>query len=151
MAYFQTKNTSLGNFTSVLQWKMLVYFTTIWSVLRSFGTFCGHLVSVTVIWYILWPFGQCYGHLVHFVAIWFILWSFGHFVAIWYFLWSFGIFYGHLVYICRFGMLYQDQSGNPAQESEYIERSFGCSDGFSRRTKGGRSVLFFYPLASSKP
>jgi hypothetical protein len=28
----------------VLQWKMLVYFTAIWSYLSLFGIFCGHLV-----------------------------------------------------------------------------------------------------------
>jgi hypothetical protein len=39
----------------VLQWTMLVYFMAIWSILRPFGIFCGHLVCY--IWY---------GHLVYF-------------------------------------------------------------------------------------
>jgi hypothetical protein len=50
MVYFQTKNTNSGKFWRVLQWKMLaylsygnfVYFTIIWSILRTFGTFCGN-------------------------------------------------------------------------------------------------------------
>jgi hypothetical protein len=33
MAYFQTQNPSLGNFYSVLQWAMLVYFTAICDIL----------------------------------------------------------------------------------------------------------------------
>jgi hypothetical protein len=67
MEYFQNKNPDLGKFRSALQWKMLVYYLAIWSILRLFGIFCGH-------WYILrsfgkcilWPFGSFYGHLVHF-------------------------------------------------------------------------------------
>jgi hypothetical protein len=46
MVCFQTKNTNLGQFWRVLQWKMLVYFM--------------------AIWYILWPFGIVYGYLVYF-------------------------------------------------------------------------------------
>jgi hypothetical protein len=46
---------------------MLVYFMAIWSILRSFGLFCGHLVYVEVIWYIFPRFGMLYqeksGHL----------------------------------------------------------------------------------------
>jgi hypothetical protein len=45
MAYFRTKNPYLGNFLRVLQWKMLVYFMAIWSILHI------------AIWFILWPFG----------------------------------------------------------------------------------------------
>jgi hypothetical protein len=60
MAYFQTKIHTLVNFVRYLQWKMLVYFTSIW--------------------YNLWPFGLFYGHLVYFVAIWYILWLFGVFL-----------------------------------------------------------------------
>jgi hypothetical protein len=48
MAYFRTKNTNLGNFWRVLQWKMFVYFF-------------GHLVYFIAIWYILWLFGIFYG------------------------------------------------------------------------------------------
>jgi hypothetical protein len=34
-----------------------VYFMAIWSILRPFGIFCGHLVYLVAIWYILSPFG----------------------------------------------------------------------------------------------
>jgi hypothetical protein len=52
---FQTKNPNLGKFWWVWQWKMLVYFTDIWSIFRPLGVFYGHLVYF-VIWYIspLW-------------------------------------------------------------------------------------------------
>jgi hypothetical protein len=46
-------------------------------------------------------------------------------MAIWNTLWKFGTFYDHLVrfvfigYICSgFGIMYQEKSGNPAQESK---------------------------------
>jgi hypothetical protein len=42
--FFQTKNPNLGKFCRVLQWKMLVYFIAVSSILRPFGIFCGHLV-----------------------------------------------------------------------------------------------------------
>jgi hypothetical protein len=50
MAYFQTKKPYFGKFWRVLQWKMLVHFMTIWSILRPLGIFCGHLVNFMVIW-----------------------------------------------------------------------------------------------------
>jgi hypothetical protein len=50
MAYFQTKNTDLGKFWRVLQWKVL---------------------------HITCPLGPFYGYLVYFVATWYILWLFG--------------------------------------------------------------------------
>jgi hypothetical protein len=50
MVGFQTKNTNLGKFGWVLQWKLLVYFMAIWSILRPFGIFLA-------ISYILWLFG----------------------------------------------------------------------------------------------
>jgi preprotein translocase subunit SecY len=56
MAYFQTENRNSGK----LQWKMLVYFTAMWSILRSIGIFCDHLVYFMVIWYILSRFGMLY-------------------------------------------------------------------------------------------
>jgi hypothetical protein len=37
MVFFQTKNTNLGLFWSVLECKMLVYFTAIWKIERPFG------------------------------------------------------------------------------------------------------------------
>jgi hypothetical protein len=54
MAYFEIKNPNLAKFWRVLQWKMLVYFKSIWSTLRPFGA------------YILCPFGIFYGYLVYF-------------------------------------------------------------------------------------
>jgi hypothetical protein len=36
MVCFQTKNPNLGKFWRVLQWKILVYFMTIWSILRPY-------------------------------------------------------------------------------------------------------------------
>jgi hypothetical protein len=43
---FRTKNPNLGKFWSVSQWKMMVYFSDTWSILRSFVVFYGHLVYV---------------------------------------------------------------------------------------------------------
>jgi hypothetical protein len=39
MVYFQTKNPTLGKFWKVLQWKILVHFMDIWSILLPFGIF----------------------------------------------------------------------------------------------------------------
>jgi hypothetical protein len=55
MVYFQTKNPNLGKFWRALECKMLVYFMTIWNILRTFGI-CN-----------LWPFGIVCGRLVYFV------------------------------------------------------------------------------------
>jgi hypothetical protein len=63
MVYFQTKNPTWSKFWKALQWKILVHFTDIWSILRTFGLFYGHLVYFTDIWYILW-----------------LLWSFGTYI-----------------------------------------------------------------------
>jgi hypothetical protein len=55
MVYFQTQNPNLGKFWSVLQWKALVNFVAIWSILLSFGKFCSHLeyfVVIGYIWYV---------------------------------------------------------------------------------------------------
>jgi hypothetical protein len=49
MVCFQTKNPNFGKFWRVLQWKILVYFMTIWSILEIFN---GHFVYYVVIWYI---------------------------------------------------------------------------------------------------
>jgi hypothetical protein len=53
MAYFQTKNPDLGKFWRVLQWKMLVYYTAIWFILRLhvFGIFYGYLVYFFSFWH----------------------------------------------------------------------------------------------------
>jgi hypothetical protein len=52
MVYFQTKNPDLGKFWMALEWKMLVYFMTIWDILGPLGIIYCHLV-----WYSLWSFG----------------------------------------------------------------------------------------------
>jgi hypothetical protein len=57
MVCFQTKIPNLGKFWRVLQWKMLVYFVAIRSILRSFCIFSGHLLLFVVIWYIFPRFG----------------------------------------------------------------------------------------------
>jgi hypothetical protein len=53
MVYFQNKNCNSGTFRRVLQWKMLVYFTAIWYILWTFGTFCIYLVHFSPFWYIV--------------------------------------------------------------------------------------------------
>jgi hypothetical protein len=67
MVCFQTKNTNLGKFWRVLQWKMLEYFIAIWSI------FYRHLVYFVAIWYVLWPFGIFYGYLVYFPPFWYVV------------------------------------------------------------------------------
>jgi hypothetical protein len=61
---FKTKNPNFGKFWRVLQWNMLVYFTAIWSILRPFGQFYGHLVYYMAIFVVLWynfsHFGMLY-------------------------------------------------------------------------------------------
>jgi hypothetical protein len=69
MAYFKTKNPNLGKFWRVLQWKVLVYFMAIWSILWLFG--------IGILWLfgigILWPYGIDYGNLLHFPQFWYVL------------------------------------------------------------------------------
>jgi hypothetical protein len=60
MVCFQTKKPNLGKFWRVLQWKILVYFMTIWSILRPLEIFYGHLVYFVVVWYIFPSFGILY-------------------------------------------------------------------------------------------
>jgi hypothetical protein len=80
MVYFQTKNPSLGIFPTWigvarwyifkpkipvwaiwgLQWKRLVYFTAISSILRIFGIIYSHLVYLLFIWYTFPHFGNYY-------------------------------------------------------------------------------------------
>jgi hypothetical protein len=60
MVCLQTKNPNLGKFWGVLQKKILVYFMTIWSILRLLEIFYGHLVYFIVIWYISSRFGILY-------------------------------------------------------------------------------------------
>jgi hypothetical protein len=52
MVCFQTKNPDLGKFWRALEWKMLVYFMTIWNILWPFGIIFGRLVKFVAIWYI---------------------------------------------------------------------------------------------------
>jgi hypothetical protein len=53
MVYFRTKNPNLWKFSSAfLDWKLLIYFTTIWSILQTFGIFYDHLVRFVFFWYI---------------------------------------------------------------------------------------------------
>jgi hypothetical protein len=51
---FSNQNHNLGKIWRFLQWKKLLHFMTIWSILQPFGIG------------ILWPFGIFYGHLVYF-------------------------------------------------------------------------------------
>jgi hypothetical protein len=44
MVYFQTKNPNLGKLWRVLQWKMLLYFMSIWYILLQIGIFYGDLI-----------------------------------------------------------------------------------------------------------
>jgi hypothetical protein len=53
MVCFQTKNTNLGKFWRVLQWKFLVYFMVICTILRPFGVFYGYLVYFSPFWYVV--------------------------------------------------------------------------------------------------
>jgi hypothetical protein len=54
---FQTKNTNLGKSWRILLWEILVYFMTIWSILRPLEIFYGHSVYCVVIWCIFPRFG----------------------------------------------------------------------------------------------
>jgi hypothetical protein len=52
MEYFQTKNPDLGKFWRVLQWKLLEYNTTIWSIFRILRVFVYvHFEHFMVLWY----------------------------------------------------------------------------------------------------
>jgi hypothetical protein len=57
MVYFQTKNPNLGKFWRALEWKILVYFMTIWNILLQLGISYALLVQFVVIWY-------CFSNLV---------------------------------------------------------------------------------------
>jgi hypothetical protein len=60
MVCFQTKNPNLGKFLRALDGKMLIYFMTIWNILRTFGKFYDHLVHFVLIWYSFSGFGIMY-------------------------------------------------------------------------------------------
>jgi hypothetical protein len=58
LVYFRTKNSNLGKIWWTLTWNMLVYFITIWNILRPSGI------------HILWPYGKL-------PVLWFIFPHFG--------------------------------------------------------------------------
>jgi hypothetical protein len=60
MVCFQTKNPNLGKFWWALEWKMLLYFMSIWNT------------SFMDIWHNVWQFGMVYGHLVYFFPFWYV-------------------------------------------------------------------------------
>jgi hypothetical protein len=86
--YFQTKNSNLGKFWRALEWKMLVYFMTILSILRPNGIVYGSLAHFVVIWYAFSRFGMLYrekfGPFGIFNAVWCSVWSFGISFPFWY-------------------------------------------------------------------
>jgi hypothetical protein len=57
MACFLTKNPNLGKLLRASDWKMLIYFITIWNMLWIFGIFYDHSVHFVFIWYIFSSFG----------------------------------------------------------------------------------------------
>jgi hypothetical protein len=59
MVCFQTKSTNLGKFWRALDWKMFIYFTAIWNILRTLGIFYDYLVHFVFIWYIFSGLGIC--------------------------------------------------------------------------------------------
>jgi hypothetical protein len=60
MVCFLTQNPNLGKFWRGLDWKMLIYFLTIWNILPTFGVFYDPLVHFVFIWYIFPRFGIKY-------------------------------------------------------------------------------------------
>jgi hypothetical protein len=117
--FFRPKILIWVQFGRVLPSKMFVHFMAIWSILRPFGIFCGHLVYFVAIWSILRPFGLFCGHLVYFVAIWYILRTVGIFFnGYLVHFWPFGIFYGYLVYFFPFGYVVPRKIWQPCDEHE---------------------------------
>jgi hypothetical protein len=57
MVCFQTKHPNLGKFWKTIDWKILIYFMAIWSILRTFGEFYDHFVLIC---YIFSGFGITY-------------------------------------------------------------------------------------------
>jgi hypothetical protein len=58
MACFRTKTPHLGKCWRDLQWKLLVYFMAIWSIVRPFGIFVATWYIFLVICYIFPRFGM---------------------------------------------------------------------------------------------
>jgi hypothetical protein len=47
---FKTENPNLGKFWTALDWKILMYFITIWNILQTFMIFYDHLEDFVFIW-----------------------------------------------------------------------------------------------------
>jgi hypothetical protein len=61
VAFFKPKFLFLENIGWSLNGKFwYMYFMALWSVLRPFGIFYGHLVNVVSVWYIFSRFGMLY-------------------------------------------------------------------------------------------
>jgi hypothetical protein len=54
---FSNQNPNLGKFWRVLLWKILLYFMTIWPILRQLEILYGHLTYFVAIWYVFPRFG----------------------------------------------------------------------------------------------
>jgi hypothetical protein len=55
---YSNQNRKMSKFWGALEWKILVYFMTIWNILLPFGIMYGHLVQFVVIWYIFPQFSM---------------------------------------------------------------------------------------------
>jgi hypothetical protein len=60
MVYLKTKSSNLVLFWGALEWKMMVYFTTIWYILQPIVVFYDYMVYFGVLWYILSRLGKFY-------------------------------------------------------------------------------------------
>jgi hypothetical protein len=60
MVYFQTQKSQFGHILEGLTMEDAGNFLDIWSILRPFDIFYGHLVCFLVIWYIFPHFGILY-------------------------------------------------------------------------------------------
>jgi hypothetical protein len=58
-----------GKIWRALEWKLLLYFMTIWNILRTFGIISDYLEYFAAIWYNLWPIGIVCSHLVNFSVL----------------------------------------------------------------------------------
>jgi hypothetical protein len=52
IAYFNSKTPNMDKIWSALEWKMLLYFITVWNIFQSFGKICNCLVYFSVLWFI---------------------------------------------------------------------------------------------------
>jgi hypothetical protein len=64
MVSFQTKNPNLGKFCRDLDWKMLIYFVSIWNILKTLYDHLGYCMTILgycmPIWYIFSGSGIMY-------------------------------------------------------------------------------------------